>query len=128
MPASCSRTVFYDINSMITRYHGEIYQYVGDEIVITWEKVHATENFNCIHLYYNFMNRIYERSDYYLSKFGPVPEFKAGMNCGHVTVAEVGAIVREIAYHGDIIDTASRIQHQCNKYGKRLLIFAATIQ
>ena len=113
---------FYDINSMITRYHGEIYQYVGDEIVITWESTYGLKNFNCIRLYYNFMNRIYERSDYYLSKFGLVPEFKAGMNCGHVTVAEVGIIKREIAYHGDIINTASRIQHQCNKYGKRLLI------
>jgi adenylate cyclase len=113
---------FYDINSMITRYHGEIYQYVGDEIVITWESSHGLKNLNCIHLYYNFMNRIRERSDYYLSKFGLVPEFKAGMNCGHVTVAEVGIIKREIAYHGDIINTASRIQHQCNKYGKRLLI------
>jgi adenylate cyclase len=113
---------FYDINSMITRYHGEIYQYVGDEIVITWESPRGLKNLNCIHLYYNFMKKIHEHSDYYLSKFGLVPEFKAGMNCGHVTVAEVGIIKREIAYHGDTINTASRIQHQCNKYGKRLLI------
>ena len=113
---------FYDITSTIKRYQGEIYQYVGDEIVITWKSVQGLKNFNCLHLYFHFMGRINQRSDYYLSKFGLVPEFKAGMNCGHITVAEVGIIKREIAYHGDIINTASRIQAQCNSYGKCLLI------
>ncbi|MGI9544422.1 MAG: adenylate/guanylate cyclase domain-containing protein, partial [Cyclobacteriaceae bacterium] len=48
--------------------------------------------------------------------------FKAGINGGEITVAEVGDIKREIAYHGDVINTASRIQGQCNVYHKRLLI------
>jgi len=113
---------FYDITSMIKKYQGEIYQYVGDEIVITWKSIVGLKNFNCIHLYYNFRERINQRSNKYITKYGLVPEFKAGMNCGHITVAEVGIIKREIAYHGDTINTASRIQAQCNKYGKRLLI------
>ena len=113
---------FYDITFMIKRYQGEIYQYVGDEIVITWKSIAGLKNFNCVHLYYKFLQRLQQRSDYYNSRYGLVPEFKAGMNCGHITVAEVGIIKREIAYHGDIINTASRIQAQCNKYGKRLLI------
>ncbi|WP_298551533.1 adenylate/guanylate cyclase domain-containing protein [uncultured Algibacter sp.] len=44
------------------------------------------------------------------------------MNCGTVTVAEVGEYKREIAYHGDTINTASRIQDQCNRLGFDLLI------
>ena len=32
-----------------------------------------------------------------------------------------GDIKRDIAYHGDVLNTASRIQHQCNKLNKKLL-------
>ena len=113
---------FYDITPLMNKYKAEIYQYVGDEIVVTWKSFAGIKNLNCIRLYFSFMQRIKQRSPYYLKKYGLVPEFKAGMNCGHITVAEVGIIKREIAYHGDTINTASRIQDQCNKYGKSMLV------
>jgi adenylate cyclase len=34
----------------------------------------------------------------------------------------VGEIKREIAYHGDTINTASRIQDECNVLGKDFLV------
>ena len=113
---------FYDITPVIKMHQGEIYQYVGDEIVITWKSIIGIKHINCVHLYFKFMEKLQQRSVYYISKYGFVPEFKAGMNSGHITVAEVGILKREIAYHGDTINTASRIQEQCNKYGKCFLI------
>lgn len=113
---------FYDITPLMKKYRAEIYQYVGDEIVITWKSLAGIKNLNCVRLYFSFMKRISQRSDYYMKKYRLIPEFKAGMNCGHITVAEVGIIKREIAYHGDTINTASRIQDQCNKYGKCMLV------
>ena len=42
-----------------------------------------------------------------MSNYGVVPEFKAGLNLGLVTVAEVGEIKKELAYGfeflGDVI-------------------------
>lgn len=119
---------FYDITPIIIKYQGEIYQYVGDEIVITWKTTIGLKNFNCVHLYYKFKKKLQQQSDYYTKKYGLIPEFKAGMNSGHITVAEVGILKREIAYHGDTINTASRIQEQCNKYGKQLLISGQLFQ
>jgi adenylate cyclase len=55
-------------------------------------------------------------------KFGIIPEFKAGLHLGKVTVAEVGEIKKELAYHGDVLNTAARIQGKCNDFQKRLLI------
>ena len=46
---------------------------------------------------------------------------KVGLNAGEITVAEVGISKRDIAYHGDTINTASRIQDLCNTYQKRFL-------
>ena len=42
-------------------------------------------------------------------KYRMVPEFKAGVNSGHVTVAEVGELKKEPAYQGDVLITAARI-------------------
>ena len=44
------------------------------------------------------------------------------MNAGIVTVAEVGKYKKEIAYHGDTINTAARIQGKCNELKQELLI------
>ena len=51
-----------------------------------------------------------------------IPVFKAGVHSGTVMVAEVGELKSEIAYHGDAINTASRIQGLCNSYQSKLLI------
>ena len=36
-------------------------------------------------------------------------------------MTEIGDIKREIAYHGDVVNTAARIQEACNKTGKQFL-------
>jgi adenylate cyclase len=113
---------FYDITTIISDFRAEIYQYVGDEIVLTWEIEKGIEGENCFRFYFAFKRLLFERKKYYLNRFGVVPEFKAGMNCGFVTVAEVGEIKKEIAYHGDVLNTAARIQNQCNTYKKDILI------
>lgn len=38
------------------------------------------------------------------------------------TAAEVGEIKKELAYHGDVLNTAARIQSKCNEYQKKILI------
>jgi adenylate cyclase len=68
------------------------------------------------------MNIIREKGNYYENKYGIIPEFKAGISSGYATVAEVGELKKELAYHGDVLNTASRIQSVCNKYNKFLLI------
>ena len=37
-------------------------------------------------------------------------------------VEQVGELKSEITYHGDAINTASRIQNLCNSYQSRLLV------
>ena len=113
---------FYDLTDSINKHDVEIYQYVGDEAVLTWKVEQGLINNNCIETYYTFQEIIHGKKDYYLNKYGIVPEFKAGVNMGKVTVAEVGVVKREIAYHSDVLNTASRIQDKCNDYGKNILI------
>jgi len=108
--------------TVVRDYKAEIYQYVGDEVILSWPISRGLENLNCIKAYFKFQQLLESRSDYYMKKYGIVPFFKAGLNVGDVTIAEVGQIKREIAFHGDTLNTASRIQGKCNDYNKGLLI------
>ena len=113
---------FRDLTKVVKNYNAEIYQYVGDEAVLTWKIKDGTDNANCVNLYFEYNKALNERSSYYIENYGTVPVFKAGINCGMVTTAEVGEIKSEIAYHGDVLNTAARIQSQCNVHEKNLLI------
>ena len=66
--------------------------------------------------------RLERKSEYYQSTYGVQPEFKAGVNGGSVIVTEVGKYKKEIAYYGDVLNVAARIQSKCNELGKDLLI------
>lgn len=112
---------FYDLE-IVHNYKAEVYQYVGDEAVLTWDKEVGLENSNCLRAFFAFLDLLKSKTDYYQKKYGVIPEFKAGLNVGKITVAEVGEIKREIAYHGDTINTAARIQEKCNEFDKKVLI------
>ena len=113
---------FYDLNEVVQYYHGQIYQYVGDEAVICWDYEKGIAENACIDFYFAFRNRLFEKKDFYEKEFDVLPEFKAGLHGGELVVTEVGVVKKEIAYHGDVINTTARIQDQCNKLGKELLI------
>lgn len=100
----------------------EVYQYVGDEAVLSWEAGTGLENLNCLRAFYRFRDQLRARARHYVGFYGFVPEFKAGGNIGEVTGVEVGEIKREIAFHGDVLNAAARIQALCNEYGEELLV------
>lgn len=113
---------FYDLNEIVPDYKAEIYQYVGDEAILSWSIDEGFRDSNCVEVFFAFMQKLQKKSDYYLEKYGSIPEFKAGLHFGKVTIAEVGVVKREIAYHGDVLNTAARIQGQCNKFQQKLLV------
>ncbi len=121
------RDCFRELNYLVHKYEAEIYQYVGDEIVLTWQSSVAQHNNNILRMFFAYHQSLQDKSDHYLSKFGFVPEFKAGCNAGEVTAAEIGIIKRDIAYHGDVINTSSRVQDMCNVLHHDLLITPSVI-
>lgn len=114
--------VFYDITDAIVDNKGEIYQYVGDEIVISWNLESGLENANCLNCFFSVEKALLLLKKNYMNKFGVFPEFKAGIHYGEVTVGEVGVLKREITFSGDVLNTTSRIQELCNSYNERLIV------
>ena len=120
------RDVFYDITNTITNNEGEIYQYVGDEIVVSWSINKGTRNTNCLNCYKEIQEKLNEMRPSYQKKYNVSPEFKAGIHYGTVMAGEIGAIKKDIIYSGDVLNTTSRVQEQCNKYDVNILISKET--
>ena len=117
------KDVFRDSTPEILNSKGEIYQYVGDEIVISWKKDSGTLNANCLQCFFDIQQRLLDKASYYREIYnGIVPEFKAGLHFGFVMVGEIGIVKRDIAYSGDVLNTAARIQSKCNELGVNILI------
>jgi len=113
---------FYDITDPVKQTKGEIYKYVGDEAIITWKTKDAIDKSNCIRCYSMIESVIKEKSEYYMGKYGIVPEFKAGVHGGISVTGELGYTKREIAFMGDVLNTTARIEGACKTYNEPLLI------
>lgn len=112
---------FNDIAPAIMQTKGEVYQYVGDEVVITWKMKNGLKNANALRCYYRMKNIIYKKSVKYYKRYNALPDFKVGFHYGQVMVGELGKIKRDIAFSGDVLNTTARIQGMCNTKGVDVL-------
>ena len=120
------RDLFTDITGAILNNEGEIYQYVGDEIVVSWPMKKGIRNANFVHCFFEIHRELANLGPTYKRKYGLIPELKAGIHYGEVMAGEVGVIKKDIIYSGDVLNTTARIQEQCNKYGVDILISKET--
>lgn len=85
-------------------------------------EVKTQEEFlKAVDFYYQFKVDLEAKKERFERKYGFIPEFAASLNSGNIMVAEVGEIKNEIAYHGDVLNTAARIQKKCRKYDVKVL-------
>lgn len=114
--------LLFEITNPIIENEGEIYKYVGDEIIITWSLKKGLRNNHCIHVFFDIEHRLLMSRAKYLKKYGVTPKFKAGVHVGKVIVGEMGDFKSEIAYMGDAVNTTARIQSECKVHKANLLI------
>jgi len=118
---------FHDIAEPVLETRGQIYQYVGDEAVVTWTTERGLRQGNCLRCVFLVTERIHERKSRYLARYGIVPEFKAGLHGGPVVTAEIGDIKKDIVHSGDTVNTAARVEAQCRPLERRVLVSEALL-
>ncbi|AWK05712.1 adenylate/guanylate cyclase domain-containing protein [Flavobacterium crocinum] len=114
--------LFSDFTDAILASRAEIYQYAGDEIILTWKLSSGIKENRCLYCFYMLKESIKKREDYYLKTYKTVPKFKAGMHIGTAVTTWVGKVKKEIVYHGDLLNTTSRIQCKCNELNHDFII------
>lgn len=116
------KDIFSDITRPIINNQAEIYQYVGDEVVISWSTDKIKDKNQYLNCFFEIQEKLEEKAPKYLDKYNLIPEFKAGAHYGEVVAGEVGIIKRDITYSGDVLNTTARIQGKCNILNSSFLI------
>jgi adenylate cyclase len=115
------REFIYHISNALIEYGGRIYQYVGDEIVVSW--VYNEKNIKrCLKAVIEARRNIQKESVKFKRDFDTIPEFRVGIHLGEVTVGEIGVIKKDIAMSGDTMNTTARIRSACSDMNRKFIV------
>ncbi len=100
---------FKDIDWAAQRWKGEIYQYAGDQVIISWLVNDRFAFIAAINTFISFYYRMMGKRSFYRDRFGAAPSFKAALHEGSVITTWVGHSKREIVYQGDVLNITARL-------------------
>jgi len=116
------RAYYNALGEAIVEHAGEVYQHVGDEIVVSWPEKVGLRDSNCIRCVRRMKSDLRRQSSWFKQRFGVVPDFKAGIQTGAVMTGQIGALKKEIVFTGDVLNQTARIQGQCKVQGVDVLV------
>ena len=100
---------YRSFSDAIIENYGEVYQYVGDEIVITWKLERGLKNNHCVQCFFEMKTSLEKQQRNFEKEYGITADFKAALYFGQVTTGEIGALKKDIFFTGDVLNTTSRI-------------------
>ncbi|MCG7858325.1 adenylate/guanylate cyclase domain-containing protein [Flavihumibacter sediminis] len=115
------RDFILDLSTALVENRGIIYQYVGDEIVVSWT-TNAKNVKRCIRSLVEARRLVQKDGDHYRREYGINPEFRCGIHTGMVTIGEIGLVKKDLAMSGDTMNTAARIRSACNDFNEKFLL------
>jgi adenylate cyclase len=114
--------VFRVASDPIDDHQGEVYQYVGDEIVITWTVAEGRDAARPLACFFAVERALERAAPEFERAFGAVPRLRAALHGGSVITGEVGGSRRAIVYHGDVMNTASRMEQAARDLQRQFLV------
>jgi len=109
------------VTEALLRNGARIYQYVGDEIVVSWP-LDTNSGKKSLAALVEARKSLQQHADHYRRHYGMVPEFRAGLHVGEVTIGEIGVIKRDLAMSGDTMNTTARIRTACRELNSRYTV------
>lgn len=109
--------VFYDLTDPVLETRGEIYRYVGDEMIVSWPLARGAHDAACVTCLFAMDAALAARRAEYLRQFGAAPRVRGALHAGPLIVGEMGDIKREIVLLGDTMNTTARIEEACRTTG-----------
>ncbi|HVP08397.1 MAG TPA: adenylate/guanylate cyclase domain-containing protein [Burkholderiales bacterium] len=113
--------IFTALAEPIAASRGEIYQYVGDEIVVTWEESDGRGDAGPLRCLFEMRSALARLADAFRARFDAEPELRAAVHFGEVITGEVGEERRAIVFHGDVMNVAARLEQATRETGSRFI-------
>lgn len=113
---------YHDLAEPVIATGGEIYKYVGDEAIISWTRKRGARRAAPLRCFFMMREIVERRSAHYLRRYGEGPRFRAAVHGGTVVTGEMGFIRKEIAFVGDVLNTAARMEAACRELNRSLVV------
>src|SRR4030095_2035320 len=97
-----------DIEMAMEKFDGEIYQYAGDQVIVTWNATKSNFN-NAAHSFVAFYEQMKAKRSSYILRYGVAPRFKAAIHSGIVITTWVGKMKRELVFQGETLNITARL-------------------
>jgi adenylate cyclase len=115
------RDFFAEITIPLLANGGEIYQYVGDEVVLSWKNTPLNKQ-RCFKFLRQSFFLLKRREAKFMKRYGVCPTFKAGIHSGEVTAGVIGIIKKDLVYSGDTLNTTARIRSKCHELEESFVV------
>ena len=120
--SSFLRDCFSDISEPILAWKGEVYQHAGDSVLVTWRMHKGTRDAACVQCFFDMVQLLERRRDDYLRQYDTFPRLRAGIHGGEVVTTWVGEARKDLAFHGDTMNTAARVEGVCKDLDEQCLV------
>jgi adenylate cyclase len=94
----------------VVDYRGEVLNYVGDEVIVTWPEHSGAMDCRPLRCFVAMRDELARASSQFESEFGAVPRIRGSLHFGPVIVGEIGDVKRAIVFNGDVMNTAARLE------------------
>ena len=112
---------FRDIDRAMEAFEGEIYQYAGDEVIVSWPA--TTTNYEkAVRSFIQFYEQMKARRSHYIKRYGVAPVFKAAIHSGNVIATWMGRMKRELVFQGEVLNTTARVTNLAKNLSYPILL------
>jgi adenylate cyclase len=94
----------------VVDYRGEVLNYVGDEVIVTWPERGGAVDCRPLRCFLAMRDLLSRASSQFEREFGVAPQIRGSLHFGPVIVGEIGDIKRAIVFNGDVMNTAARLE------------------
>jgi len=116
-----------DVTGSAVRFRAEVHRYVGDEVILTWTGDEGLRDARCVRAVLAISDTLQAAQPGYEAEFGVAPSFWAALHLGPVVTGEIGTIKHEIAFLGDTLNEAARIQEAGKELRRQVVASGAVI-
>jgi adenylate cyclase len=98
------------LTASVVDYRGEVLNYVGDEVIVTWTERGGAVDCRPLRCFMAMRDDLARASGEMEREFGAVPRIRGSLHFGPVIIGEIGDVKRAIVFNGDVMNTAARLE------------------
>jgi adenylate cyclase len=116
------RDVFRDMAEPILVTRGLLYQHAGDAAIVSWRFGRGLREGACVRCFMGIAAALDRNGSRYETTYGCRPRVRGAIHGGEVVATWVGEAKRELAFHGDTLNTVARLQGLASRLDRSLLV------